>query len=153
MDLGSAGETSSGDAGAVESGVAVGSEAEELLELLPLLGSASPGKGNCLFESTFGMAGLGASGSVESGGLAGWLDSPGNGNCSAAEAGLLPLDGGGQFAVQAGLFLVADGLSAGFWVGAFWAAHAAVSVATVNRTRSVVLTAIMVSLPGCCLKV
>lgn len=81
------------------------------------------------------VVGLGESGGTEglgeSGGVFGLLDSPGNGNCSAAEAGFLAVGAAGEqgfvvWAVWSGVLAVVwfaggQGAGAGLCGGAVWA--------------------------------
>jgi len=122
---------------------------ELLEELLELLLESSPGSlggrlvGNGWSSAAEFLAGAGAGASGESGGLAGFVASPGNGNCSETD-GCFAFEAGG---VQ-GLEVVCEDAWLGFWLaaghvgaggvccGLVWARAAVESATTASSTRN-----------------
>jgi hypothetical protein len=119
-----------------------------LLELLELLLESSPGSlgggvvGNGWSSAAEFLAGAGAGALGESGGLAGFVASPGNGNCSETDGCFASAGGGVQ-----GLEAVCEDVWPGFWLaaghggaggvccGLVWARAAVESATTASSAR------------------
>jgi hypothetical protein len=116
-----------------------------LLELeLELLLESEPGIGGGVFSGkgcSLSAEGCGASGAGVLGAI-GWLGSPGNGNCSAAEGGV-PVEEGVQGLSWVEAWFAAHGGSAGFCPRAAWPYAAAMNMEAASRGRIVERIAIV----------